>query len=77
MLRGSGGTGNYPPTMKQQPFSRRRFIASSVLSAAAVAVGRGVAAPAATGKIPISVQLYSVRGDIGKDFERISAGSAQ
>ncbi|MEI6653707.1 MAG: sugar phosphate isomerase/epimerase [Verrucomicrobiota bacterium] len=63
--------------MKQQSFSRRRFIASSVLSAAAVAVGRGMAAPAATGKIPISVQLYSVRGDIGKDFNGTLAGLAK
>jgi sugar phosphate isomerase/epimerase len=63
--------------MKQQTFSRRQFIASSVLSAAAVAAGRGMAAPAATGKIPISVQLYSVRGDIGKDFNGTLAGLAK
>jgi len=49
--------------------SRRRFVVSSVLGAAAVAAGRGLAAASATAKIPIAVQLYSVREACAKDFD--------
>ncbi len=59
-------------TMKQQTLTRRQFVANSVLASAAVVAGRALAAPAAaaaTGKIPISVQLYSVRDLCGKDFD--------
>jgi sugar phosphate isomerase/epimerase len=55
--------------MQMLHFSRRRFITSSVLGAAAMAAGRGVAAPVASGKIPISLQLYSVRGDCANNFD--------
>ena len=49
--------------------TRRRFVVSSVLGAAAVAAGRSLAAPVTTGKIPISVHLYSVRDACAKDFD--------
>jgi sugar phosphate isomerase/epimerase len=56
--------------MNPQTISRRQFVGSSVLSAAAVVAGRALAAPVATGKkLPISVQLYSVRDVCGKDFD--------
>lgn len=57
--------------------SRRQFVASSVLGAAAVVAGRALAAPAARGKIPISVQLYSVRDACSKDFNAALAELAK
>jgi sugar phosphate isomerase/epimerase len=63
--------------MKQQTVSRRHFVASSVLGATAVLVGRGMAAPAAAGKIPIAVQLYSVRDACAKDFDAALAAVAK
>jgi len=60
--------------------SRRQFVASSVLGAAAVAAGRALAAaaaPAAARKIPISVQLYSVRDACAKDFNAALAELAK
>lgn len=63
--------------MKQPAISRRHFVASSVLGAAALAVGRGTAAPAVGSKIPIAVQLYSVRNDCAKDFDGTLAALAK
>ncbi len=63
--------------MKPQPMSRRHFVVSSVLGAAAVAAGRALAAPAALRKIPISVQLYSVRDACAKDFDATLAELAK
>ena len=44
---------------------------------AALAAGRATVTAASTGKIPISVQLYSVRGDCGKDFNAALAAVAK
>lgn len=49
---------------------------TSAFSAAALATSRSIAAPAGR-KIPISVQLYSVRGDCGKDFDGTLAALAK
>ena len=48
--------------------SRRRFLRTSAFAAAALAAGRGYAATGG-GKLPVAVQLYSVRGDCVKDFD--------
>lgn len=47
--------------------SRRQFVKTSVL--AATAAGMSSYAFAAKKKLPIAVQLYSVRDDCGKDFD--------
>ena len=48
---------------------------TSAFSAAALAAGRSFAAPADR-KVPMSVQLYSVRGDCAKDFDGTLAALA-
>lgn len=56
------------------PLSRRQFLVSSLLAATAAAglPGRGWAAePAGKRNFKISLQLYSVRGDCGKDFDAV------
>ena len=63
--------------MNPHPCSRRHFVKSSVLTAAAFAGSRALAAPAAGRRIPISVQLYSVRDDCGKDFDATLAAVAK
>jgi sugar phosphate isomerase/epimerase len=56
--------------------SRRQFVKSSLL--AATALGMKPYLRAQTGKsIPISVQLYSVRGDCAKDFDAALAQMAK
>jgi len=57
--------------------TRRQFVKSSVLTAAAVAGSRAPAAPAAGRDIPIALQLYSVRGDCGKDIDAALAAVAK
>ena len=57
--------------------SRRQFVKSSVLTAAALAGTRALAAPAKGRNIPIAVQLYSVRDDCGKDFNAALAAVAK
>jgi len=57
--------------------SRRQFVVSSILGAAAVAAGRGLGAQLATGKLPIAVQLYSVRDDCAVDFNAALAQLAK
>lgn len=56
--------------------SRRQFVKTSALSVAALAAGRSLAAPAAR-KIPMSLQLYSIRGDCAKDFDGALAAVAK
>jgi sugar phosphate isomerase/epimerase len=56
--------------------SRRQFVKTSAFSAAALAATRSFAAPAAR-RIPIAVQLYSVRGDCAKDFDAALAAVAK
>ena len=63
--------------MKTTPHSRRHFLKSTTLTAVALAGGRLVAAPAAGRKLPISLQLYSVRDDCGKDFDATLAAVAK
>jgi len=48
--------------------SRRQFVQTSILAGAAAAAGRAVAAPAGK-KLPLALQLYSVRNDCAKDFD--------
>ena len=56
--------------------TRRRFVQSTALTAAAAAIQPLLAA--STGRsIPISVQLYSVRGDCAKDFDATLAAIAK
>ena len=56
--------------------SRRRFVQSTALTAVAAAVQPLMAA--STGRaIPISVQLYSVRGECAKDFDATLAAIAK
>ena len=63
--------------MKPQFMSRRQFVTSSLIGAATVVAGRALAAPPATAKIPISVQLYSVRDACAKDFDAALAELAK
>ncbi|MCX6874086.1 MAG: sugar phosphate isomerase/epimerase [Verrucomicrobia bacterium] len=63
--------------MKMHSYTRRHFVKSSVLSVAAVAATRALAAPAGARSIPISVQLYSVRDACAKDFDAALAAVAK
>ena len=56
--------------------SRRQFVKTSAFSAAALAASRSFGA-AADRKVPIAVQLYSVRGDCAKDFDGTLAALAK
>jgi sugar phosphate isomerase/epimerase len=56
--------------------SRRQFVKTTAFSAAALAASRSFAAPADR-KVPMSVQLYSVRGDCAKDFDGTLAALAK
>jgi sugar phosphate isomerase/epimerase len=57
-------------------FSRRQFVKTSAFSAAALAASQSLAT-AAGRKIPMSLQLYSVRGDCAKDFDGTLAAVAK
>lgn len=57
--------------------SRREFVAGSLVAAGALVFGTGSRAWAAGKEIPISLQLYSVRGDCGKDFDATIAKVAK
>ncbi|MCF7676330.1 MAG: sugar phosphate isomerase/epimerase [Akkermansiaceae bacterium] len=56
--------------------SRRQFVKNTAFSAAALASSQAFAAPAGR-KIPVSVQLYSVRDDCAKDFDGTLAALAK
>jgi len=71
MLRAAGSIG----VMSAFP-SRRQFLKTTAFSAAALAAGRALAADP-NRKVPISVQLYSVRGDCAKDFDGTLAALAK
>lgn len=62
--------------MKPSACSRRSFVKTTMLTTAALAGSRSWAAGAAA-KVPISVQLYSVRGDCAKDFDATLAAIAK
>lgn len=53
------------------PFSRRQFLQTSAVAALVAGFGSSLPAVEAAGKrnFKISIQLYSVRGDCGKDFD--------
>ncbi len=55
------------------PLSRRQFLAGSLMAAAAVALPRNgfAAEPGGKRTFKIALQLYSVRGDCGKDFDAV------
>jgi len=55
--------------MKIANLSRRQFVKSSIVAAAALGLRPSAWAQAAGRKIPIGVQLYSVRDDCAKDFD--------
>jgi sugar phosphate isomerase/epimerase len=62
--------------MKPSLLTRRHFIKSTAITAAAAAIQPLLAA--ADGRpIPISIQLYSVRGDCSKDFDGTLAALAK
>jgi len=50
------------------PISRRRFVQTSALAAAALATKNALAMPSSK-KIPLSLQLYSIRRDCSKNFD--------
>lgn len=49
--------------------SRRQFVKSSLLAVSAIGFSAPILGRAAGKKLPIAVQLYSVRGDCAKDFD--------
>jgi sugar phosphate isomerase/epimerase len=56
--------------MEQRPVvSRREFVAGSLLAAGALSLDARSAVWAAGKEIPLSLQLYSVRGDCGRDVD--------
>lgn len=57
--------------------SRRQFVKQSALAAAAMSLGARAWSAGFSKKIPISVQLYSVRGDCSKDFDAALAQVAK
>ena len=57
--------------------SRRHFIKGSALAAVSASLNPWSLARAAGKEIPIGVQLYSVRGDCGKDFDAAMAQLAK
>jgi sugar phosphate isomerase/epimerase len=57
--------------------SRRRFLKNSILSVAACAGTRASAAASSVRRPSISVQLYSLRDDCGKDFDAALAAVAK
>lgn len=62
--------------MNPNRFTRRHFVKSTALTAAAAAIQPLLAAT--NGRpIPIAVQLYSVRGDCAKDFDATLAAIAK
>jgi sugar phosphate isomerase/epimerase len=63
--------------MKTSPLSRREFVRNSALAAAALGIPRLAWAQAPGKKLPIALQLYSVRGDCAKDFDAALAQVAK
>jgi sugar phosphate isomerase/epimerase len=55
-------------------FTRREFIGAATVGAAALMAGPSSILGAARKKLPIGVQLYSVRGDFTKDVPGVLAG---
>ncbi|MCX7010044.1 MAG: hypothetical protein NTY53_22855, partial [Kiritimatiellaeota bacterium] len=57
--------------------SRRQFLQSSMLAATALGLQPWRGASAAGREIPISLQLYSIRGDCAKDIDAALAWCAK
>jgi len=58
-------------------WSRREWLKLAALGAASLALpGRAAAQPAA-GRIPLALQLYSIRKDCGRDFDQALAAAAK
>jgi sugar phosphate isomerase/epimerase len=56
--------------MRNTPLSRRRFIQASTLTVAAVGLRHSFQLEAADArKLPVALQLYSIRNDCAKDFD--------
>ena len=63
--------------MQQIPLSRREFVKCSALAAAAFSLSPRLLAQGSKGRLPVALQLYSVRGDCGKDFDAALATVAR
>ncbi len=64
--------------MQNMPLSRRRFVKTSLLASAAALSLPGLNRLNAAGKkLPVALQLYSVRGDCSKDFDAALAQVAK
>ena len=64
------------PAVMTTCLSRRQFVHGTAFAAAALATSRAFAA-AGGRKVPISLQLYSVRNDCAKDFDATLAAVAK
>ena len=65
------------PAIIMSNLSRRQFVKSSILAATAVGMQPLVRVQAASKKLPIAVQLYSVRKDCETDFDPALAAVAK
>jgi sugar phosphate isomerase/epimerase len=63
--------------MQNTSISRRSFVGRSALGLAAIGLMPSLSALAATKKLPIALQLYSVRDDCKKDFDATLAEVAK
>jgi len=63
--------------MPHTAFTRRQFIKGTVLTAAAFGLAPAFSVFAAGKKLPVALQLYSIRGDCAKDFDAALAEVAK
>jgi sugar phosphate isomerase/epimerase len=63
--------------MKNIPLSRRQFVKCSAVAATAFGLSPRLFGQGAKGKLPVALQLYSVRGDCGKNFDAALAEVAR
>jgi sugar phosphate isomerase/epimerase len=63
--------------MQHTTFSRRQFVKTSMLGAAALGFGSLPSLQAAGKKLPVALQLYSIRNDCAKDFDAALAEVAK
>jgi len=57
--------------------TRRHFVQSSLLAVAAVKLAPAAFAKSSSGKLPIALQLYSIRNDCARDFDAALAEVAK
>ncbi len=67
----------YQADMQHTCFSRRQFLQSSILAASALGLSSCAWAQGSGRKLPIALQLYSIRGDCAKDFDAALAEVAK